>query len=396
MAIKNAQIGKIKKSTDEMIADAIGNQQDWLNGKRSWARRVLRGAPPAVAFAHAENPRIEDYDVQEKKSRNILSYWFPILCAVIAVIALFWAFAPERKAKEPLGELPRITVQVPEPVEREVIKPKADSTKPKADDKKPETKTEVAVPSYDVIRIEKGGRIVLAGRYLPNTKISVMINKKAAEKLTANADGEFVYAPEKAFAAGNYTIQLVAADGKKSDAAFVYISPKGFENSVSLLMTKDGSKLMQAPALESGDLAVSKIDYLTNGRIVVQGNALPRLRVSLFLDKNLLGVARVSDHRNFGIGAKVGELKAGEKHVLAVKLHDGLGTAVAEIEHAFEMPEVTPGDETYYVVRRDDCLWIISRNFLGKGVLFTVIAEKNNIKNPDLIYPDQKLQIPVK
>ena len=147
--------------------------------------------------------------------------------------------------------------------------------------------------------------------------------------------------------------------------------------------------------LADGDLVVSKIDYLDTGRIVVTGDALPRLRVSLSLDNKYIGFARVSDHKHFGLGADVGELETGKEYVLTVRLHDGDGRTVAQVGHRFTMPEMTGDDDTYYTVRRGDCLWIIARNFLRRGVLFSIIAERNNIENPDLIYPKQLLQIPV-
>ena len=60
------------------------------------------------------------------------------------------------------------------------------------------------------------------------------------------------------------------------------------------------------------------------------------------------------------------------------------------------MPEMTGDNDTFYTVRRGDCLWIIARNFLRRGVLFSIIAERNSIQNPDLIFTDQLLQIPTK
>ena len=76
-------------------------------------------------------------------------------------------------------------------------------------------------------------------------------------------------------------------------------------------------------------------------------------------------------------------------------MHDGDGRTVATLNHDFVMPEMTGDDDTFYTVRRGDCLWIIARNFLRRGLLFSIIAERNDIKNPDLIFPKQKLQIPV-
>ena len=160
-------------------------------------------------------------------------------------------------------------------------------------------------------------------------------------------------------------------------------------------MTKDGSTLLQAPSdLQDGDLTVSKIDYLDSGRIVVTGDGMPRLRVSLSLNDEYLGFARVSDYRHFGLGADVGELESGKEYKLVLRMHDGDGRTVASVTHEFEMPTMTGDDDTYYTVRRGDCLWIIARNFMRRGILFSIIADRNNIENPDLIFPKQKLQIP--
>ena len=41
MSSKN-EIGKTKRSTDSMIDDAIAQQNDWLENRRSYARRFLK------------------------------------------------------------------------------------------------------------------------------------------------------------------------------------------------------------------------------------------------------------------------------------------------------------------------------------------------------------------
>ena len=190
---------------------------------------------------------------------------------------------------------------------------------------------------------------------------------------------------------------MIGVEGnvKSEENVFVYVSERGYANSVSLLMTEDGSTLLQAPTmLVDGDLVVSKIDYLDTGRIVVTGDSLPRLRVSLSLNDKYLGFARVSDHKHFGLGADVGTLETGKEYKLTIRLHDGDGRTIAEVTREFTMPEMTGDDDTYYTVRKGDCLWIIARNFLRRGILFSIIAERNNIENPDLIFPKQLLQIP--
>ena len=372
---QKSTIGKTKRSTDDMIDDAIAQQNDWLENRRSYARRFLK---TLNIFARPSTQKTEvvvkTTKTEKEKSNGLGAFWFPILCAVIVILIAIWVMfirtnVPQRVIIVPV---------VPDSVTRVM--------------------SEKEAPAFDIVRIQPNGNIVVAGRWAPNKKISIAINGKIVATEQTNNDGEFVYAPKKPLPAGNYTLSLIGVDTstKSSDKVFLYVSEQGYENSVSLLMTKKGSTLLQTPTMiRDGDLAVSKIDYLDNGRIVVTGDAMPRLRVSLWLNNTYMGYAHVSDHRHFGLGADVGRLESGKEYELSVRLHDGDGNTVTSINHTFIMPEMTGDDDTFYTVRRGDCLWIIARNFMRRGILFSIIANRNNIENPDLIFPKQKLKIPV-
>ena len=371
-------MGKTKRSTDDLINDAIAQQNDWQENRREYTRGFLKSlnmfARPSVKKQEKQSVTATDAGVVRSRHSALRAYWFPIACALLVIFIAIWVMFIRGATQ------PRVIVvpAVPEPVVQRV--------------------DNITVPTFDIVRIEKDGDVVIAGRWLPHQNISIMVNNKIVATERTDYAGEFVYTTSTAWKPGNYTIALLGAEPevKSSDKVFVYISDAGVENSVSLLMTKEGSTLLQTPAmLRDGDLAVSKIDYLDTGRIVVSGDGLPRLRVSLALDGEYMGFARVSDYRHFGLGADVGELESGKEYELAVRMHDGDGRTIGTVLHKFVMPEMTGDDDTYYTVRRGDCLWIIARNFLRRGVLFSVIAERNAIQNPDLIYPKQLLQIPV-
>ncbi|MBR2012228.1 MAG: LysM peptidoglycan-binding domain-containing protein [Alphaproteobacteria bacterium] len=366
---------KKKQSTDSMIDEAIAKQNAWLENRRTYTRGFLKKLD-TFARKKDENQSIDKKEIERARNRRsvIGAYWFPILCALVVIFIAIWVAFVRQPAPQRVVVVPA----VPEPVVQAI-----------------DTMT---APTFDIVRIEKNGSVVIAGRWLPHQNISIVVNGKIVATERTDSAGEFVYAPSKPFAAGNYTISLMGTEPtvKSEDKVFVYVSEAGAENSVSLLMTRDGSTLLQAPSmLRDGDLSVSKIDYLDTGRIVVTGDALPRLRVSLSLNDKYMGFARVSDHHHFGLGADVGELESGKEYSLTVRMHDGDGRTVASVTHDFVMPEMTGDDDTFYTVRRGDCLWIIARNFLRRGILFSIIAERNNIENPDLIYPKQLLQIPV-
>lgn len=366
-------IGKTKRSTDEIINSAVNRQQNWLENRREFTRKFLR------RFNKTEQPKQTKKADKEKNQNTLRSYWFPMFCALVVILMTVVVMVV--KVNTPVKV---IVPPVPEPV----VKPVSAEKNIK----------QISKPSFDLVRIEPSGKMVIAGRTVAEGNVSIVMNHKIVATEHTNKNGEFVYNPVNVYKPGNYVISLIdiTRNIKSEDSVFVYISEKGYKNSVSLLMTKHGSKILQFPELQEGDLVVSKIDYLTTGRMVVTGKALPRLRVSLTLNGKYLGFTRVSDYKNFGMGVNIGKLESGKKYKINIRLHDSEGTSIADVEHSFIMPKQTGENDTFYVVRRGDCLWIIARNFLRKGILFTMIAEKNNIKNPNLIYPEQSLKIPVK
>lgn len=371
------KMGRTKTSTDALINGAVAQQQDWHARRRSFAREFLTSLN---VFAK-KNPdkhtvgRPAVSSTNQSKTRKWTSvlgeYWFPMLCAIIVVFVIIWVFCSHIVYRQSL-------TPVPEPIVRTV-------------------NTEIKSPMFDIVRIGNDGRIIIAGRWKSDDGISVFANKKLVATVMPDANGEFVYAPEHIWEPGNYTFYLTGVNSgiKSQDKVFVYISDAGAENSVSLLMTNNGSTVLQAPSmLRDGDLSVSKIDYLDTGRLVITGDGLPRLRISATLNDMVLGTARVSDYKHFGLGADVDDLVPGDEYTLTIRMHDGDGNIVASVSNTFVMPNMTGDDDTFYTVRRGDCLWIIARNFMRRGVLFSVIAARNNIENPNLIFPKQKLNIP--
>lgn len=59
-------------------------------------------------------------------------------------------------------------------------------------------------------------------------------------------------------------------------------------------------------------------------------------------------------------------------------------------------PSKTTSKNKEYTVKKGDTLWNIAKKFYGKGSLYTKIynANKSKIKNPNKIYPGQKIKIP--
>ena len=96
------------------------------------------------------------------------------------------------------------------------------------------------------------------------------------------------------------------------------------------------------------------------------------------------GVAKVS--------GKAKDQSAFEKIILMAGNVLGIG----EVEAA-ELEVADPAEKKveYYVIQKGDTLWAIAQKHLGNGIKYKQIFEDNRevIKDPDLIYPGQKIRI---
>ena len=90
-----AVMGKTKRSTDNMIDEAIAQQNSWLNRRRNFTRRFLKSVN---VFSHRddENEKIvvkrerAPRDNNDDKKSVLREYWFPILCALIVLFVAIW------------------------------------------------------------------------------------------------------------------------------------------------------------------------------------------------------------------------------------------------------------------------------------------------------------------
>ena len=92
----NNNIGKTKRSTDNLIDDAIDRQQSWLNRRRRFTSYFIRRFNKSENTEQKSKPEViivktETKTETETKNKSVLkSYWLPILCALIVILlALF-------------------------------------------------------------------------------------------------------------------------------------------------------------------------------------------------------------------------------------------------------------------------------------------------------------------
>ena len=86
------------------------------------------------------------------------------------------------------------------------------------------------------------------------------------------------------------------------------------------------------------------------------------------------------------------------KHLLRLDQHGKDNKVISRVEIPFIKPEKMPDmdDKNTIVIKPGDTLWAIAKKRYGFGIRYTMIftSNRDQIKNPDLIYPGQIFIIP--
>lgn len=347
------------------------------------------------------------------------------------------ALAPAEvaKAAEPKA------VEAPKAVE---VKPAV--VEPKAEEKVATAATPVApaavvapapviAPSFDTVRIETGGEAVIAGRAAPDVEVVAKLNGEVIATAKATADGSFVMIPAKPLPAGTGTLSLesngAGAVQVSSDTVAVAVKEKGKgESTVAVMAPDQPTKIIQAPASPSNAVVLDAVDYDAAGNIVFSGRAHPGSTIRLYVDNTIAGESKSDDGGKWVYNGQA-QVPAGTHTLRADEIAvDGTVASRVELPFMREAAEkvatavvpdpvpapittptvtaeaatpvvVTPAipaapQPTRIVIQPGNNLWTLSRNLYGAGRNYTVIyeANKDQIRNPRLIYPGQIITAP--
>ena len=282
------------------------------------------------------------------------------------------------------------------------------------------------VPSFDVARIGADGRAVIAGRAAPNARVVLLDGGREIASSEADGRGEWVILlQDPPLASGQHELravhhiegrapvtseQVVVAvvpapapttkNGAKSGAPTTPEARRD-ETMVLLVPPSGAATLMQPPSPagvpRSADLQISTMDYDQQGQTTITGQATPGTTVRAYLDERMVAEAKAGSDGHWKM-APVDPVGEGQHRLRLDRLAQD-GKPIARLELPFARPAVatTAGDNTrrLHVVRGDN-LWNIARAHYGEGWRHTMIfeANKDQIRNPHLIYPGQVFIVP--
>lgn len=175
---------------------------------------------------------------------------------------------------------------------------------------------------------------------------------------------------------------------------------------------QDGVEVVQ-PAIPadpelSDEVALDAISYNGTGGVELSGRARPQSRVRIYVDNRAVAELEAAED-----GRWSGRLEGVSPGIYTLRLDEvevATGSVVSRLETPFkrEAPEALPtptGDPApdaaaplvrAVTVQKGDTLWAISQQRYGSGFLYVRVFEANReaIRDPDLIYPGQVFTIP--
>jgi nucleoid-associated protein YgaU len=279
---------------------------------------------------------------------------------------------------------------------------------------RPAPQASVMVPTFDVARIGRDGRAVIAGRAAPGAKIVLLDGGKEIARGEADARGEWVVlAQEPPLAPGPHELRAVQhIDGRApvtSEQVVVAVVPsppgvdkasRAAEETLVMISPQSGAATLVQPPSSAGvpkvgDLQVSTLDYDERGQATITGRASPGTTVRAYLDDKPVAEGKAGTDGRWRL-APDAPLETGQHRLRVDRLAQD-GKPVARLEMKFERQEAAPGDKSrrLHVVRGDN-LWNIARAHYGEGFRYTTIfdANKDQIRDPNLIYPGQTFSLP--
>ena len=291
---------------------------------------------------------------------------------------------------------------------------------------------DVAVlPSFDVVRVNPSGDTVIAGRAQPGSEVTILDGKNVLGSVEADNRGEWVFLPDAALNPGEHSFTLESTDKgaakQESDTSVVVIVPEVAKDiagrasdqpagALAIEVPKSGDgptrvlNVPNAPASASAGPAtgpeISAIDYNDEGRAVLSGRAPAGARLFVYVDNLPAGEAVADEDGTWSFTPS--KAIAEGLHVIRIDEVDETGKVLARVETPFEQAKVQLAEGSAnsngatmaaggsIVVQPGNSLWKMARESYGQGVRYTVIyeANKDQIANPDLIYPGQVFSVP--
>jgi len=329
--------------------------------------------------------------------------------------------AEEAAAEEASSEAPEETAATQETASEEIAAPETSSADQEATDVAEAVVT--TTPVLDVIRVSPDGMTVIAGSAMPNAEIYLLLDGVDNADATADRAGNFVLLSKLAPSDSPRLLSVEATDetgARVAAAQTLVVAPIAAPVTVAeatdeaetvtqstttpIVLQSDGQgvSLVQGGSTDGVALSIDTVSYSSAGDVQIAGRAHSGAALRVYLNNAL--VAEVTGGDDGTWRADVANVAAGAYDLRVDQLAaDGAVIARSETrfirEAAAEIADAAGGAQNairVVTVERGFTLWGIAENMLGSGFDYVQIfnANRDQIRDPDLIYPGQVFTIP--
>ncbi len=284
------------------------------------------------------------------------------------------------------------------------------------------------LPRFDVAEVDELGNGVFSGRAFRNVRVWLKkLDGSVVGETVSLEDGSFTILTNTPLPEGESVLALVAEEipGGEIKVASERLVISRFPGGPALIVAQKDtadtvSRILQEPvtrkpldtAQKSGDnasvsnsnaskesaegklLKIKIIDYDEKGRLAISGKAKPGSKISIEVNGRTIGSTNTDDQGQWSLTTIEGMADGANKIVAKASLGDEYSTtsmpfAPDELVQKFPKGRLV-------VVQPGNSLWRIARRTYGSGFRYTVIfaANRDQVTNPDLIYPGQVLHTP--
>lgn len=263
--------------------------------------------------------------------------------------------------------------------------------------------TPASLPSFDIVRVDRTGYAVIAGRAAPGAKVTILANDKPLAETTAEADGSWAISTDTPLDAGpvELSLEMTTEEGgaiRSEETIIIYVPQRPGDRPLVLRTTPGGAtEVLQEPrddGVGMGPLSLETIDYDEQGAVIFAGKAEAGRVVQLFANGQFVGQTTASDDGRWRMTAT---MPPGAYTLHVIQLDEN-GKPAYAIELPFERASLSDIElrDGKVIVQPGNSLWRIARRAYGRGIQYTIIYEANadQIRDPDLIYPGQIFEVP--
>ena len=278
-------------------------------------------------------------------------------------------------------------------------------------------------PEIDIIKVSPDGSFVIAGKGQPNSNINILNKGDLIDSSIVDSDGNWVVVSKENLKTGDNLISIdqinnnglvlrhkqlfiTKIDEHKKDQPLVISVPN--KNGENISIIQQPSEKQKNYKVEN-DLVIQKkiksdkkifnvktIFFNENGFVSIQGKVNFGKRIELYINKKIMETIKIENSKWQYNSDKIIDYGL---HDLLVVLKSDKDEILDKITLPFMRVEMPYNDvpENFILIKPGDMLWTIAYRLYGDPFKYIQIFEENKdqITNPDLIFPGQLFSIPL-